>query len=63
MSELAIEMMNQDDFDDIEYFELLREAEWRAYVEKEEEQLRNQFGNGLAFRIKYAEFLNKNHEL
>ena len=62
MKELAIEMMNEDDVDDYEYFQLIREAEWKDYVEKEEEELRNQFGNGLTFKLKYQQFLNKNGE-
>ena len=50
------------EFDDGEYFQLLNEAEWKAYLEEKEEEYHTKFGFGTTFLLKWSEFLNKNGE-
>ena len=63
MSELAIDLMNEEFIDDYEYFQLIREAEWKDYMQKKEEEYRKAYGNGAMFNLMWKEFLNKNGEL
>jgi hypothetical protein len=51
------------DDSDYQYFQWLTEAQWQDAMEMEREKLQRMYGSGATFKIKFAEFLNKNHEL
>ena len=46
---------------DADYFQLQSEKEWLEYVKAEEDRMYAKYGSGITFKMKLAEFLNKNN--
>lgn len=52
--------INNNNIDDTQYFELLSEEEWQSEVERIENEYHLKYGYGIAYHLKFTEWLFKN---
>ena len=55
-------METRDGMEDMkEYFQWIKEEEWKQYVDAMEEEFHRKYGHQLMFRIEWGKWLRKNN--